>query len=140
MLQQGYVWNLLFHFWQLWVVYHKPPFEWSHCWGHRPVSNNGFGSVWFWLVTVLLIVWSRSLLLCLFHEKLRIWWMTSFGFCQRDNPQFSYTMYFYRYWQLTRKNLEASEFNSLRKSTKRKSLVIRLEIFHNNSYLLELRG
>ena len=31
-----------------------------------------FGSVWFWLVTVLLTVWPRNLLLCPFHKKLRI--------------------------------------------------------------------
>ena len=33
-----------------------------------------FSSVWFSLVTVLLIVCPRSLLLCPFHKKLRIWW------------------------------------------------------------------
>ena len=62
-----------------------------------------------------------------------------FGFCQTDNPRFSCIMYCYRYRQLTRKNLEVSEFNSLQKSTKRKSLGIRTQIFHNNSCLLELR-
>ena len=31
-----------------------------------------FGSVWFWLVTVLLIVFPRSLLSCLFNKKLGI--------------------------------------------------------------------
>ena len=59
-----------------------------------------FGSVW--LVTVLLIVWHRSLLLCPFHKKLRIWWKKSFSFCQTDNPRFSCNMYCYRYRQLTR--------------------------------------
>ena len=83
-----------------------------------------FGSAWFWLVTVLLIVWSRSLLLCSFHKKLRIWWKKSFGWCQTDNPRFSCIMYCYKYY-LTRKNLEVNEFSSLRKSTRRKSLVIR---------------
>ena len=82
-----------------------------------------FGSVWFWLVTVLLIVWPRSLLLRPFH-KLRIWWKKSVSFCQTDSPRFSCTMYCYRYPQLTRKNLEVSELSSLSKSTKRKSLVI----------------
>ena len=40
-------------------------FELSHC----LVSSNGFGSfcfVLFWLVTVLLIIWPRSLVLCSF--------------------------------------------------------------------------
>ena len=61
-----------------------------------PVSNNGFGS------------------------------FKSFGFCQTDtSPRFSCIMYCYRHRQLTRKNLEVSEFSTLRKSTKRKSLVIR---------------
>ena len=84
-----------------------------------------FGLVWFWLVMVLLIVWSRSLLLCPFHKKLRIWWKKSFGFRQTDNPRFSCIMYCFSYQQLTSKNLEVSEFSTLRKSTKRKSLVIR---------------
>ena len=83
-----------------------------------------FGSVWFWLFTVLSIVWPQSLLLCPFHKKLRIWWKKSFGFCQTDNPRFSCIKYCYRNPQLTRKNLEVSEFSTLRKSTKRKSLVI----------------
>ena len=39
-----------------------------------------FGSLWFWLVTVLLTVWPRSLLLWPFHKKLRIWWKKSFRF------------------------------------------------------------
>ena len=84
-----------------------------------------FGSVWLWLVMVLLIVWPRSLLLCPFHKKLRIWWKKSFGFCQTDNPRFIFIMYCYRYRQLTSKNPDVSEFSTLRKSTKRKSLVIR---------------
>ena len=67
-----------------------------------------FGPVWFWLVTVSLIVWPRSLLLCPFHKKLRIWWKKSFGFCQTDNPRFSCIMYCYRYRQLTSKNLEVN--------------------------------
>ena len=53
------------------------------------------GSVWFWLVTVLLIVCPRSLLLCPFHKKLRIRWKRSFGFCQTDNPRSSFMMYCY---------------------------------------------
>ena len=53
------------------------------------------GSVWFWLVTVLLIVCPRSLLLCPFHKKLRIWSKKSFGFCQTDNPRSSFMMYCY---------------------------------------------
>ena len=44
-----------------------------------------FGSVWFAMVTVLSIVWPRSLLLCPFHKKLRIW-EEFFGFSQTDNP------------------------------------------------------
>ena len=83
-----------------------------------------FGSVWFWLVTVLIIVWPRSLLLCPFLKKLRIWWKKSLGFCQTDNPRFSCIMYCYRYRQLTSKNLEVSEFSTICKSRKRKSLVI----------------
>ena len=54
-----------------------------------------YGSVWFWLVTVLFIVCPRSLLLCPFHKKLRIWWKKSFGFCQTDNPRSSFMMYCY---------------------------------------------
>ena len=54
-----------------------------------------FSSVWFSLVTVLLIVCPRSLLLCPFHKKLRIWWKKSFGFCQTDNPRSSFMMYCY---------------------------------------------
>ena len=54
-----------------------------------------FSSVWFSLVTVLLIVCPRSLLLCPFHKKLRIWWKKSFGFCQTDNPRSSLMMYCY---------------------------------------------
>ena len=84
-----------------------------------------FGSVWFWLVTILLVVWPRSLLLCPYHKKLRTWWKKSFAFCQTDTPRFSCIMYYYRYRQLTSKNLEESEFSTIRKSTKRKSLVIR---------------
>ena len=84
-----------------------------------------FGSVWFWLVTVLLIVWPRSLLLCPIHRKLRIWWNKSFNFCQTDNPRFSCIVYCYSYRQLICKNLQVSEFSFLRKSTKKKSLVNR---------------
>ena len=54
-----------------------------------------FSSVWFSLVTVLLIVCPLSLLLCPFHKKLRIWWKKSFGFCQTDNPRSSFMMYCY---------------------------------------------
>ena len=54
-----------------------------------------FSSVWFSLVTVLLIVCPRSLLLCPFHKKLRIWWKKSFGSCQTDNPRSSFMMYCY---------------------------------------------
>ena len=83
-------------------------------------------SVRFGMVTVLSFVWPRSLLLCPFHKKLRlIWKKKSFGFCQTDNPQFSFIMYCYTYRQLTCRNLEVSEFSFLPKSTKRKSLVIR---------------
>ena len=78
-----------------------------------------FGSVWFWLVTVLLIDWPLNLLLCPFHKKPRIWWKKSFGFCQTDNPRFSCIMYCYRYRQLTRKNLKVvAEFRSIVKDTK----------------------
>ena len=50
--------------------------------------------------------------------------------------------YTYSYRQLTYRNLEVNKFSFLRKSTKRKSLVIRTENFHNNtcSCLLELLG
>ena len=72
-----------------------------------------FGSVWFWLVTVLLIVCPRSLLLCPFHKKLRIWWKKSFGFCETDNPQSSFMMYcystdlnVYTWVELTSQNLQ----------------------------------
>ena len=54
-----------------------------------------FSSVWFSLVTVLLIVCPRSLLLCPFHKKLIIWWKKSFSFCQTDNPRSSFMMYCY---------------------------------------------
>ena len=54
-----------------------------------------FSSVWFSLVTVLLIVYPRSLLLCPFHKKLRIWWKKSFGVCQTVNPRSSFMMYCY---------------------------------------------
>ena len=54
-----------------------------------------FSSVWFSLITVLLIVCPRSLLLCPFHKKLRNWWKKSFGFCQTDNPRSSFMMYCY---------------------------------------------
>ena len=54
-----------------------------------------FSSVWFSVVTVLLIVYPRSLLLYPFHKKLRIWWKKSFGFCQTDNPRSSFMMYCY---------------------------------------------
>ena len=54
-----------------------------------------FSSVWFSLVTVLLIVCPRSLLLCPFHKKLRIWWKKSFDFCQTDNPGSCFMMYCY---------------------------------------------
>ena len=40
-------------------------------------------------------------------------------FCQTDNPRFSCIMYCYRYPQLTRENLEVSEFSTLCKSTKK---------------------
>ena len=46
-------------------------------------------------------------------------------FCQTDNPRFSYIMYCYKYQHLTSKNLEVSEFSTICKSTKMKSLVIR---------------
>ena len=52
-------------------------------------------------------------------------------------------MYCYTYRQFACRNLEVSEFNFLRKSTKRKSLVIRtcdVPLFINNSCLLALRG
>ena len=93
---------------------------------HCPDSNDGFLPVWFGMVTVLFIVWPRSLLLGPFHKKtenLR----EAFGFCRSDNPQFSFIMYCYTYRRLTCRNLEVSEFSFLRKSTKtkRKSLVIR---------------
>ena len=61
-----------------------------------------FSSVWFSLVTVLLIVCPRSML-CPFHKKkkkkkkkrLRIWWKKPFGFCQTDNQRSSFMMYCY---------------------------------------------
>ena len=66
----------------------RPTFQ--HCWKFSNHISDSvrfqitvlvrFGSVWFWLVTVILIVWPRSLLLCHFHKKLRIWWKKSFGF------------------------------------------------------------
>ena len=93
-----------------------------------------FDLVWFWLVTVLLIVWPQSLSLCPFHKKLRIWWKKSFCFCQTDNPLFSCIMYSYGYRQLTSKNLGVSEFSTLRMSTKRKSLEMReIWLFHCKS-------
>ena len=92
---------------------------------HCPASYNSFGSLWFWLVTVLSIVWPRSLLLCPFHKKLRICWKKSFGFCQADYLQFIWTMNCYTYRQLTCENLQVSELSFFRKSTKKKSLVIR---------------
>ena len=116
----------------------EPPLNWTwnlktglHSCCHAPqfhyIAQFHFGSVWFWLFTVLLIVWPQSLLLSPFHKKLRIWWKKSFGFCQTDNPRFSCIMYSYcyRYRQVTHKNMEVSEFSTLRKSTKRESLVIR---------------
>ena len=64
---------------------------------HCPVSNNSFGSIWFSMVLVGhgFIVCPRSLFLCPFHKKLRIWWKKSFGFCQTDNPRSSFMMYCY---------------------------------------------
>ena len=100
-------------------------YGWSYVRYSAHFSNNSFDSFLFWLFTVLLIVWPRSLLLCPFHTKLRIWWKKSFSFCQTDNSWFSCIMYCYRYRQLNCKNLEISGLSSLRKSTKRKSLVIR---------------
>ena len=97
------------------------------------------GSVWFWLVTVLLLVWPQSFLLCPFHKKLRIWWKKSFGFCQTDNPRFSCIMYCYRYRQLTRKNLEVNSVPYVCRQ-RGSPLLSALEIFLNNSCLLELRG
>ena len=84
-----------------------------------------FSSVWFWLVTVLVTVWLGSLLLCPFQKKLRIRWKKSFGFYQTHNPRFSCIMFCYKYLQLTWLNLKVSESSTLRKWTKRKSLVIR---------------
>ena len=89
-------------------------FSWDSAQFHITVLVR-LNSVWFWLVTVLLIVWPSSLLLCPFHKKLRIWWKKSFGLCQTDNPRFICIMYCYRYRQLTRKNLEVGEFSSLRR-------------------------
>ena len=52
--------------------------------GLYSVSNNGFlpvrfGSIQFGMVTVLSIIWCRSLLLCPFYEKPGIWEKKSFG-------------------------------------------------------------
>ena len=60
-----------------------------------------FGSLRFGMVKVLSIVWLRCLLLCPFHNYLRIWEKKSFVFCQTDNPQFSFIMYCYTYRQLS---------------------------------------
>ena len=75
------------------------------------VSNNGFDSVWFGMVLVghsFINCLASESLLCPFHKKLRIWWKKSFGFCQTDNPRFSFIMYCYTYRQLTCKNLLVS--------------------------------
>ena len=113
---------LEFAFWLLFFVYFSP-----HTAQFQITVLVRFGSVWFWLVTVLLIVWPRSLLLYpfRFHKKLRIWWKKFFSFRQADNLRFSCFMYCYTYRQLTCENLQVSEFSFLRKSTKKKSLVIR---------------
>ena len=107
---------------------HRDCYIYLHC-IQCQVSNNGFLAVWFGLAMVLSIVWPRTLLLCPFHKKLRISEKKSYGFCQTGNPQFSFIVYFYTYWQLTWRNLEVSEFSFLRKSTKKKSLVIRTWYF-----------
>ena len=83
-------------------------------------------SVWFWLVKVLLIVWPRSLLLCPFQKKLRIWWRKSFGFCQTDNPRFSCIMYCCRYRQLKgvlHPDTKISMFCLFSPSSRRKSIL-----------------
>ena len=74
-------------------------------------------SFWFGMVLVgqgFINCLPRSLLLCPFHKKLRIWWKKFFGFCQTDNPRFRCIVYCYIYCQLIRKNLEVSEFSTSR--------------------------
>ena len=85
----------------------------------------------FSMVRVLSIVWRLSLLLYSFHKKQRIW-EKSFGFCQTDNPQFSFIMYCYTYRQLTCRNLEVNSVSYVSQQRGNPWLSA-LEIFHNNS-------
>ena len=49
-------------------------------------------------------------------------------------------MHYYTYRQLTCQNLEVSEFSFLRSQQRGSPWLSPLEIFHNNSCLLEFRG
>ena len=87
-----------------------------------------FGLVWFGMVTVLSIVCSLTLLLCPFHKKKK----KNCEFERRSPSVFvkriirdSVSSCIDTYRQLTCRNLEVSEFSFLRKSIKRKSLIIR---------------
>ena len=85
--------------------------------GYAPVGSSGWSRFY--------RLFSLGIFCCVLFKKLRILEKKYFGFCQTGNPQFTCIMYFCTYRQLTCKNLKASEFSFLRKSTKKKSLVIR---------------
>ena len=87
------------------------PLNQEHTAQFQIMNFSRLGLVRFGMVTVLSIVWPRSLFSCPFHKKLIIWDEKSFGFCQTGNPQFSFIMYCYTYRQLTCRNLELSEFS-----------------------------
>ena len=98
-------------------------------WHNTSILKNGFGSIWFWLVTILFYCLVLEFLLYTFHKKLRILWKKSFSFCQTGYPRFSCIVHCYTYRKLTCKNLQVTEFSFPCKSTKKKSLLSALEIF-----------
>ena len=81
-----------------------------------PVSNNGFGSVWFGMVLV-----GHGFINCLASESFVVSYLQEtenlmeevFGFSQTDNPRFSCIMYCYSNRQLTCKTLPSKYVNSV---------------------------
>ena len=91
---------------------------------------------WFGLAMVLSIVWPRIYCCVLFVRNCLFERTCSWLFSKQIIRVF---LSVYTCRKLTWRNLEASEFSFLPKSTKKKSLIEAFLIFHNNSCLLELR-
>ena len=93
------------------------------------ISSSCFEPITFGQTMTSFFVLNLTILLCPFHKELIIWENMSFGFGQTYiNSIFHFIVYSFIHRQLTRKNLQVSEFSSLHKLTKRTFPVFPLEI------------